>query len=169
MNRVIVLVMHGMTPSDFPQDEKKEFMRLHTQVHTNSDSDPDFVRRHDELENKMRHWPRSEQNDPFCMAAMQLAESMEQQSGQKVFLGFNEFCAPSFESAIASAVDSGPEEVCVVTPMVTRGGVHSEVEIPEIIEKAKADYPNIKFSYAWPYDPDHTAEFLLNQISRSSK
>lgn len=169
MRSAIVLVMHGMTPSDFPQEEKKEFMRLHAQVHNDLNGNLELKKRHDALEMNIRQWPRTEQNDLFYFAAKQIAESLENQSGKKVFLGFNEFCAPSFQEALQHAAESGAEEICVVTPMVTRGGVHSEVEIPQIIQETKKKYPNQHFSYAWPYQPEDTAQFLLHQLNSTIK
>ena len=49
MGSIIVLAMHGMTPKDFPQEDKKEFMRLHSQVGSGSLS----------ADQRRRHPPRS--------------------------------------------------------------------------------------------------------------
>jgi len=38
MKTIVVLVMHGMSPSDFPKDEKQEFMKLRSQLAQHSHS-----------------------------------------------------------------------------------------------------------------------------------
>ena len=166
MKTVIVLAMHGMTPKDFPAEERKEFMRLHSQAGSGGLS-ADQHRRHDELDLKMRRWPRTPANDSYNEAAVQLASDLSRSSGSEVILGYNEFCAPSLQEAFALAADKRPDRVIVVTPMMTRGGNHSEEEIPAEVQLAREKYPQVQFDYAWPFDSASVAKFLTNHIQQT--
>ena len=161
---VIVLAMHGMTPKDFPEAEKREFMRLKAQGDAAFKAQDANGKRARELEVKMRRWPRTAQNDPFFAAAQQLAVELERASASKVICGFNEFCVPSIPQAFEQAASLGVNEIVIVTPMMTRGGNHSEIEIPALIAAARDRFPQITFRYAWPFDPAKIASFLATQI-----
>lgn len=163
MKSIIVLAMHGMTPKDFPIEEKKEFLKLHSQVDSGGLS-AEQRRRHDELDAKMRNWPRTPSNDAYNEAALQLARDLQQSSGNEVILGYNEFCAPSLPGAFAIAAGKRPDRVVVVTPMMTRGGNHSEEEIPAEVQAAREKYPHIQFEYAWPFNSARIADFLNSHI-----
>jgi CbiX protein len=54
----------------------------------------------------------------------------------------------------------------VVTPMMTRGGEHSEADIPMAIARARSRHPSVRFQYAWPFAPAEVAGFLAMQIHR---
>jgi len=164
----IVLVTHGMPPKDFPAEEKKEYMRLRGVVQHNPAAqagDCSQQIRHDELEAKMRAWPRNEANDSFYYASREIGEQLEAKLEARVFLGFNEFCAPSFETALEQAASSGVKEIRVLTPMLTRGGNHAEEEIPEVIEAAKKLHPSIRYRYAWPFSTESIVSFLADQVN----
>lgn len=163
MSTLLVLAMHGMTPKDFPLEEKKEFLKLHSQVDSGGLS-AEQRRRHDELDTKMRRWPRTPQNDAYNDAAVRLARDLERSSGNAVILGYNEFCAPSLPEAFALAAAKRPDRVVVVTPMMTRGGNHSEEEIPAEVQAAREKFPHIEFDYAWPFDSAKIAQFLTSHI-----
>ena len=79
-------------------------------------------------------------------------------------MGFNEFCAPSLDDTFSKATARGAEKVIVVTPMMTRGGEHAEVDIPRAVEAAQARYPKIPIIYAWPFRVSDVASFLATQI-----
>ena len=167
MKTVIVLAMHGMTPKDYPIDEKKEFLKLHSQVDAGGLS-AEQLQRHDELDRKMRNWPRTPKNDPYNEAAVEMARNLERCSGNEVVLGYNEFCAPSLQDAFAIAAGKNADRVIAVTPMMTRGGNHSEEEIPAEVAAAQSRFPNIRFEYAWPFNSVRIAEFLSLHITESS-
>lgn len=165
MKTILVLAMHGITPSDFPQNEKIELIRLDSLVH----SDPDKVTieqktRFEVLDYKMRNWPRNKQNDPFQAASRELAAHLERESGNEVIVGFNEFCAPSVDQALDLAAEKKPERVIVLTPMMMPGGKHSEIEIPDSIKAAQKRHPSIQFGYLWPYQLEHLARFFAREI-----
>lgn len=162
----IVLAMHGAPPVDFPRDELAEFFGLHMRLEHGPPGGEERARleaRHAELEEKLLGWPRTPQNDPFYAASLEMAEHLEEATSRRVVLGFNEFCAPTLDEALAEGARDA-QRVVVVTPMMTRGGEHSERDIPVAIARARAAHPDVEFLYAWPFDAADVAGFLAGQI-----
>ena len=83
-----------------------------------------------------------------------------------MIVGFNEFCGPDLGEAIDQAIAHGAEKVVVITAMMTAGGEHSEVDIPQIIQRAQEQYPHIPILYAWPFEVSEVAKFLAARIER---
>lgn len=165
MKTTIVLAMHGAPPSDFPRDELRELMGLHARIeHASGPELEGLKERHDDLEEKMRAWPRTRENDPYFAGSMDLAEAVHKASVLPVVVGFNEFCGPSLDEAIATAIEEGAERIIVVTPMMTRGGGHSEKDIPQVVERARRNNPEIDITYVWPLDIDAIGRFLAEQV-----
>jgi sirohydrochlorin cobaltochelatase len=165
MKTAVVLAMHGVPPRDFPKKEMMELFGLHPKLeHVSGPERETLFRRHDELEEKMRRWPRTPENDPYFYASFEIAKKMEEISSDRVFVGFNEFCAPTIEEAIGEAAASSPEKIIVLTPMMTRGGEHSERDIPLSIQKARKLHPGLDIVYAWPFDVSYVAAFLAGHI-----
>ena len=164
---VVVLAMHGSPPLDFPKDEMAEFMVLHSQLGPASGqmSGPQKLR-YDELEAKMRAWPRTGQNDPFYAGSQELAKHLRLESGLEVIVGFNEFCGPTLDEALERAASREANLIIVITPMMTRGGEHSAVDIPRAIRRAQQKFPGQKIVYAWPFATEDIARFLSAQITR---
>ncbi len=81
-------------------------------------------------------------------------------------VAFNEFCAPDVDEALGAAASQGAGKVIAITPMMTSGGEHSEVDIPRAIERARKKDPQVEFAYAWPFREDEVATFLAAQIQR---
>jgi len=164
---VVVLAMHGSPPLDFPEDEMTEFMGLHARLgHQQAPGANALQLRHAQLEAKMRAWPRTGQNDPFYAGSQELARHLRQESGLEVIIGFNEFCAPTLDEALERAAAREAGRVVVITPMMTRGGEHSSVDIPEAIRRAQQKFPSQKIVYAWPFATEDIARFLAFQITR---
>ena len=101
----VVLAMHGAPPNDFPKREMGEFFGLRSRLGHGADSEA--LRRHDELEAKMRQWPRTAQNDPYYTASQALALRLAEATGHDVTVGFNEFCAPTMEEALMAPRNRG--------------------------------------------------------------
>jgi sirohydrochlorin cobaltochelatase len=99
-------------------------------------------------------------------AKVELAEQLSRETGLEVILGFNEFCGPSLDEALDRAAAADAEAIIVVTPMMTRGGEHSEADIPAAIERAKTRHPRIKVIYAWPFSAADVARFLSLQLRK---
>ncbi|MCG3177264.1 MAG: hypothetical protein MOGMAGMI_02232 [Candidatus Omnitrophica bacterium] len=163
---VVLLVMHGAVPADFPESERAEFFRLKARyghAHGGPAADPQ-ERRFRELDLRMRSWRRTHSNDLFWASSTELAAHLGRELGMEVRVAFNEFCDPDIASAIEALAREGRRRVYVATPMLTRGGVHSEREIPEEIRKARNAYPDLTLEYVWPIDPAETAVFLAARI-----
>jgi len=164
---VIVLAMHGAPPLDFPAGEMAEFMGLHSRLgHASGPMAGADKLRFDQLEAKMRTWPRTGQNDPFYAGSQELARHLRQESGLEVIIGFNEFCAPNLDEAFERAAAREADKIVVVTPMMTRGGEHSAVDIPEAIRRAQQKFPGQKIVYAWPFATEDIARFLASEVTR---
>ncbi len=164
---IVVLAMHGTPPRDFPKNEMMELFALYQRLESAGEAErKDLEKRHRKLEEKMRNWPRTAENDPFFASSQQIARSLSEVLKAEVFIGFNEFCAPSIEEAIGQAAARSPEKIVVITPMMTRGGKHSEVDIPLALKNAQENYPDLEIVYAWPYEISDIAQFLAKQIKR---
>jgi len=84
----------------------------------------------------------------------------------EVLLVFNDFCSPNLEEGMEKGISSGAEKLIVITTMMTKGGEHSEVEIPAAIQKVQSHHPQVKIVFAWPFEPKEVASFLAQQIQR---
>jgi sirohydrochlorin cobaltochelatase len=166
MKVAVMLVMHGSPPRDFPQDERSEFSRLASRLrHASPHERAELEQRFSELDVKMRNWPRTPENDPYWAGSQELAEQLAQVSGFEVFSAFNEFCAPTVELAFDKAVEAGAQTVIAVTPMTTRGSSHAERDIPDALTRAQKNHPDVRLSYAWPFDPRAVAQLLADQVA----
>ena len=166
---VVVLAMHGEPPNDFPKDEFARFFALHARLHYAEGGDADLHRRYADLDAKMRGWPRTAENDPFHAASQQMAKQLRESTGLEVVVGFNEFCGPTVEQAIEDAVARKAENIVVVTPMMTQGGTHAEIQIPATVKQARERHPGVSIRYAWPFDPSEVAQFLAKRIRQESQ
>jgi sirohydrochlorin cobaltochelatase len=157
--------MHGAPPHDFPQSEVAELFSLEGRLARATGPEREALeRRHLALDEKVRNWPRTAGNDPFWAASLALGEELARATGDEVLVGFNEFCTPSLDEALDRAASREADQVLVVTPMMTRGGEHSEVDIPAAVDAARARHPAASFTYVWPFDPPQVARFLAAQI-----
>lgn len=167
MKTVIILAMHGTPPRDFPRKELAEFFRLRSRVaEVNGSNQESFQGRYSLLDTKMRNWPRNSRNDPFHTASQELATRLSEVTGYEVIVGYNEFCAPSLDEALQSAANKNANKIIVATPMMTRGGEHSEKDIPAKIDEFSKLHPQTTIVYAWPFDSTRVARFLSEHISR---
>ncbi len=158
--------MHGGLPADFPKEDMIRFISIDHVGHVSGDAAEDDAKELHDLEEKIRNWPRSEDNDPYYAGSMELKEALESVLDYPVILAFNEFCAPSIEDAIVQGVDQyAVKEVLMVTAMTTAGGAHSEKDIPEAIARArKLVRDEVSIKYIWPIPVSETAQFLSERI-----
>lgn len=164
-NRALLLVGHGGVPADYPRHRLLELKRLESQRRASGEAPSE---REQELDREIRNWPRTKANDPYAVGIQALRDALAEQSGLEVALAYNEFCAPTIVSAIARLADAGVQQVHVMTSMVTPGGSHAEVEIPEALAEAQAQFPKLSIAYVWPYEPKLVAAMMLQQLSQSS-
>ena len=159
----VLLIGHGGVPTDAPGELIKELKMLEGQRQARGIWE--MSAREAELDRKVRTWPRTPQTDPYKWGLEAVAEKLKSRVAPRALhVAYNEFCAPSVEEAIASLVSAGYARVRLVTTMFTRGGIHSEKEIPQIVEWARKKYPQVAFEYAWPYDNDRIADFLSGHL-----
>lgn len=76
---------------------------------------------------------------------------------------------PTLEEAVADLVRQEVSDIMVITTMVTPGGPHAEVEIPEILDHLRKKYSSLTLQYAWPFDLNLVATMLAEQVAQCSK
>jgi len=163
--RAVVLVGHGGVPSDFPREQLTRLKSLEGRRMTTGAEPSDEERA---LDTTIRSWPRSPANDPYQAGFERLAAALAAKLGSAgLYVAYNELCAPTVDEAIARAVAEGARAVTVVPSMITPGGVHSEVEIPEALARLRPHYPQVEIRYAWPFDLDLVGDMLASQIERA--
>ncbi|MDE2237907.1 MAG: CbiX/SirB N-terminal domain-containing protein, partial [Elusimicrobia bacterium] len=89
--------------------------------------------------------------------------------GRLVLEAYNQFCAPSLEEALEDAAARGARQITLITTMYTRGGIHSESEIPAIVAAFRRCHPDVDARYCWPFDEDNIAAFLAQEIARAER
>src|SRR5512133_1965122 len=168
-HRDIVLAMHGAPPKDIPAPAMREFHGLHARLeHGDANVSDALKHRAEMLERKMRAWPRDAGNDPFWAASQEIGRHLAEMTGSRVVVGFNEFCGPGLDDALAAAAEGKPGLVVVITPMLTRGGGHAEADIPAAIARAQAAFADVPFVYAWPHDMRDVARFLADRLQKAA-
>ena len=158
----VVLVGHGGLPSDIPCEIFEKFMSVHkTRVKTESPISSQEV----ELDNTIRKWKRTPETDPYKFGLETLASHMKSfLKNYTVKTAYNEFCYPSIADAVKELADENFAKIILVTTMITRGGSHSEREIPEELEALRLKYRDIDIQYAWPFDTDTFALYLTTHV-----
>ena len=122
-----------------------------------------------ELDTKIRQWPRTPETDPYQSGLEAVAAQVRANLGEVLFaVAYNEFCAPTLEESVEALIKKGATQITVTTTMFTPGGSHSEVEIPEILEQLRKQYPDVVLRYAWPFDLSLVANTLAEQVKRFS-
>jgi sirohydrochlorin cobaltochelatase len=120
------------------------------------------------LDAKVREWPRTADNDPYRTGIERLVDRVRAHAGHvRVEVAYNEFCAPSLPDTVDKLVREGKREIVLVATMMTPGGVHSEVEIPELVAELSAKHPLVRIVHAWPFDLDVVAKVLVAQAEGS--
>ncbi len=160
----VVLVGHGGIPKGFPRESLTRLRALEAQRRANGGPpSPEEV----EIDTKLRGWPRTPATDPYQAGLEALASRLKDSLNGDLFaLAYNEFCAPTVEQAVESLIGAGAAAITVVPSMFTPGGSHSELEIPEILERLRAKHPGVEIRYAWPFDLGQVALMLANQLKR---
>jgi sirohydrochlorin cobaltochelatase len=162
--KAVILVGHGGLPKDCPRETIMQFKQLERE--RKASGKPATAQEHD-LEKRIREWPRTPENDPYKAGLEQLAERLEPLlEGAPLVLAYNEFCAPTVEDAVADLAARGAKHITVVPTMLTPGGSHSEIEIPEILDNLRARHPALEIRYAWPTDLDLLAGMLASHLKK---
>jgi sirohydrochlorin cobaltochelatase len=162
----VILVGHGGVPKDCPQDLVTRLKRLEA-LRRAAKQPPSTEEL--ELDMKIRRWPRTPLTDPYQSGLQAVAARLQPQLNGILFdLAYNEFCAPTLEEAVEHLIGQGVAEITVTTTMFTPGGSHSEIEIPEILDRLRSKHPRVVLRYAWPFDLELVAGTLAEQIRRFS-
>ncbi|MEM4353411.1 MAG: CbiX/SirB N-terminal domain-containing protein [Candidatus Caldarchaeum sp.] len=157
---LVILVGHGQFPLDMPHTLQTEYVTL---LHK-PDRTLQEEQRLAELTKIVLSWPRSERNDPYWSSVRKLALLLEQAlKDSKVMVAFNEFCPPLFEEVLENACKSNHQKIMVLTTMLIPGGVHSEVEIPRLIEDFSRRYGK-KIVYVWPVSVQNLVDLYVREI-----
>jgi sirohydrochlorin ferrochelatase len=160
----VILVGHGGLPKDCPREMIQQFKQLERE--RKASGKPATAQEQD-LEKQIREWPRTPENDPYKAGLEQLAERLEPLlDGAPLVLAYNEFCAPTLEDAVAGLATRGINHITVVPTMLTPGGSHSEIEIPEILDGLRLRHPALEIRYAWPTNLDLLASMLANHLKK---
>lgn len=151
-----MLVGHGTAAPSAPREDVSRLRALEGARRARGGPMTDEER---DLDARLRALPRSPEGDPYSRGLEAVAAAMRARVG-RVVVAYNELAAPSLPDAIAQLAEEGVTRVTVVSSMVTPGGVHSERDIPEALEEARAAHPGVEIRYAWPFDPDAIAALL---------
>ena len=164
--RGVILVGHGGIPKGCPQELVTKLKRLEAQRRAaKMPPSPEEI----ELDRKIRQWPRTPETDPYQSGLEAVAVQLRAKLGEMLFaVAYNEFCAPTLEDSVKELIKKGATHITVTTTMFTPGGSHSEIEIPEILDHMQPQYPGVDLHYAWPFDLEHVANTLAEQIKRFS-
>ena len=162
--RGVVLVGHGGIAKDCPAELVSKLKRL--EVQRRAAGIPPSVEEQ-ELDARIRRWPRTAATDPYRAGLEAVGAALRPLLNGALFaLAYNEFCAPTVEEAIEDLVSRGATEIVVATTMLTPGGSHSEIEIPEILHGVRARHPEVAIQYAWPFDACMIAQVLNEQVRK---
>jgi sirohydrochlorin cobaltochelatase len=164
--RGVILVGHGGIPKGCPQELVTKLKRLEAQRRAaKMPPSPEEL----DLDSKIRQWPRTPETDPYQSGLEAVAAQLLANLGEALFaVAYNEFCAPTLEDSVKELIKKGATHITVTTTMFTPGGSHSEIEIPEILEQLRKQYPDIVLRYAWPFDLLMVAKLLQEQVVRFS-
>jgi len=161
--KAVILIGHGGVPADFPKDQLGELKRL--EAKRQESGSMQMSAREAELDTKIRNWPRTKITDPYKWGLEDIINAFRNElGGNRLEIAYNEFCAPSLDDSIEKLVKEGFDSISIVTTMYTRGGYHSEVEIPQLVELARKRHSGIIINYAWPFGSDLIARFLNEQL-----
>jgi sirohydrochlorin cobaltochelatase len=160
----VILVGHGGVPTDCPRALVTRLKTLEAQRRPSGQA-PSAEEL--DLDRRIRHWPRTPQSDPYRRGLEALAAELRPLLHEaSLAIAYNEFCTPTLEEATEELIVAGATSITVVPSMLTPGGVHSEVEIPETLERLRQHYPAIEFRYAWPVDLTLVARMLAELLRR---
>ena len=156
--RGVILVGHGGIPKDCPQELVTKLKRMEAQRRAaKMPPSPEEL----ELDTKIRQWPRTPETDPYQSGLEAVAAQLRANLGNVFFaVAYNEFCAPTLPDAVDQMIAAGVTDISIVPSMLTPGGVHSEIDIPESIAPLRVRHPQAVLRYAWPFDLEGIAQMI---------
>jgi sirohydrochlorin cobaltochelatase len=164
MTKCVILVGHGGVPTDCPPELVSDFKRQ--EAAARGKPTPALLA----ADKKLRDWPRTPKTDPYKSGLEAVAAALAKALPDRLVLeAYNEFCAPTLEDACEEAVRRGAKSVTIISTMYTRGGVHSEREIPELVAGLRTKHPDVELRYAWPFDLSAVSALLAGEVERAEK
>jgi len=164
LQRGVILVGHGAIPTDYPRELVTKLKTLEARRRA-SGTKP--TAEESDLDQRIRRWPRTPQTDPYQAGFEALATQLHTRlHGERFAVAYNEFCAPTVEEVLEEMIRDGILTITVVPSMLTPGGSHSEIEIPESLNRLRARFPHVEIRYAWPFDLPAVAAMLAAQLQR---
>lgn len=164
MTRAIVLVGHGGVPKDCPHELVRRLKQLEAPRRA---AGKPMSPEEKELDQKIRRWPRTPQNDPYKGGLEALAGQLRPLlNGDQLAIAYNEFCAPTLEEAVEGLIKEGTTDITVVPSMFTAGGSHAEIEIPDEVAALKQAHPSVTIRYAWPFDKALVAGMIARHLDQ---
>jgi sirohydrochlorin cobaltochelatase len=162
--RGVLLVGHGGIPKDYPRELVTKLKTLEARRRAGG---TEATAEEVELDRRIRQWPRTPESDPYRAGFEALATHLKGLlNGVRFAIAYNEFCAPTVEEALEEMIQAGITTITVVPSMLTPGGSHSEIEIPESVERLRVRFPHTDIRYAWPFDLPAVATMLATQLQR---
>ena len=147
---------------DIPADIVEKFMRIHK---GRVKSAGPITDQEQELDSTIRNWNRTQDSDPYKFGLESLAAHLKPFLKEYIIrTAYNEFCFPTIDEAVDRLVQEKISRITIITTMVTRGGSHSEIEIPEEVNALSSKYKDVEIQYAWPFDMDNFASFLSSHV-----
>lgn len=160
----VVLVGHGAVARDCPRPLVTRLKTLEAQRRGSGSPPTD---EETALDARIRRWPRTADNDPYRAGLESLADHLRSRlPGVRVAAAYNEFCAPTIGEAVDALIASGAAEILVVPSMLTPGGVHAEVDIPQAVARVRSRHREVAVHYAWPVDLNLVGEILVRHLGR---
>lgn len=164
-HRVVILVGHGGLPRDCPDAWVRELKRLEG-LRKSRGGPPSAEER--EIDHQIRTWPRTPESDPYKAGLEAVGARLAPRlPGRRLVLAYNEFCAPSLEQAVEEVIAGGHRHLTVVPSMLTPGGAHAELEIPQTLRALEKKHPTVSIHYAWPFDLERLAGLFHEQIENT--
>ena len=162
--RAVVLVGHGGVPRDYPRQRLMQLRALEARRRLmKAPPAPEEVA----LDAELRQWPRTPATDPYQAGMKSLAAHLRPLlEPARLVLAYNEFCAPTVAEAVRALAAQGTTDIVAVPSMLTPGGVHAEIDIPEAIDALRAEFPHLSLRYAWPFGGEHLASFFVEHLRR---
>jgi len=161
-NKGVILVGHGAVAKDCPREWVVKLKALEARRHQTGGA---VALEEIELDRRIRSWTRTPENDPYKTGLESLAAHLRRGlNGTSLTVAYNEFCSPSLIEAVDAMIERGVGEITVVPTMMTPGGVHSEVEIPVLLDELRLRNPEARIRYAWPFDLSRVARLLVEHI-----
>lgn len=110
----------------------------------------------------LAHGSRQKSTEQTLEAVTGLARSML--PGSLMQVAYMEFGAPNIEAGLSGLLAQGVEEIAVV-PYFLFDGIHIREDIPQELDKFRAEHPGVKISMGRPFGEDsRLAEILADRV-----